>query len=243
MSTMNHERFEDLKDAFVLGALPESERREFEEYLIEHPERQAEIDDLSTVAGLLALSPDEQEPPPELRRSIMDLVEAEAGRPRVESWSWLARMQEFLGVRGLALGAAAAMLVIGLFSWNMILQSEIRDMQGQIQSRQSAQDSQTVALEGSGAARGAQAELVVLEGDQAVLVAEDMPPPPEGKTFQIWVIEGDVPKPSGLFEPDKDRVAAVVEKPLEGADAVAVTVEPEGGSAKPTTEPMLTAKL
>ena len=240
---MNHERFEDLKDAFVLGALPESERREFEEYLIEHPERQAEIDDLSTVAGLLALSPDEQEPPPELRRSIMDLVEAEAGRPRVEYWSWLARMQEFLGVRGLALGAAAAMLVIGLFSWNMILQSEIRDMQGQIQSRQSAQDSQTVALEGSGAARGAQAELVVLEGDQAVLVAEDMPPPPEGKTFQIWVIEGDVPKPSGLFEPDKDRVAAVVEKPLEGADAVAVTVEPEGGSAKPTTEPMLTAKL
>ena len=240
---MNHERFEDLKDAFVLGALPESERREFEEYLIEHPERQAEIDDLSTVAGLLALSPDEQEPPPELRRSIMDLVEAEAGRPRVESWSWLARMQEFLGVRGLALGAAA-MLVIGLFSWNMILQSEIRDMQGQIQSRQSAQDSQTVALEGSGAARGAQAELVVLEGDQAVLVAEDMPPPPEGKTFQIWVIESDVPKPSGLFEPaDKDRVAAVVEKPLEGADAVAVTVEPEGGSAKPTTEPMLTAKL
>jgi anti-sigma factor RsiW len=68
MSKMDHELFDELKDAFVLGALPEEQRRELEEYLAEHPERQAEIDALGTVAGLLALSPQEQEPPPELRR-------------------------------------------------------------------------------------------------------------------------------------------------------------------------------
>ena len=96
---MDHERFEELKDAFVLGALPDAERREFEEYLAEHPERLAEIDELGNIAGLLALSPQEQEPPPELRRRIMDVVEAEAGRPRVETRPVLARMREFLGVR------------------------------------------------------------------------------------------------------------------------------------------------
>ena len=96
---MDHERFDELKDAFVLGALPEEERREFEEYLAENPDRQAEIDELSTIAGLLALSPEEQEPPPELRRRILDVVEVEAGHPPLERQPVLARMREFLGVR------------------------------------------------------------------------------------------------------------------------------------------------
>ena len=46
-----------------------------------------------------------------------------------------------------------------------------------------------------------------------------------------------------LFEPKEDSVAAVVEQPLDGGDVVAVTVEPEGGSPKPTSEPMLAAEV
>jgi anti-sigma-K factor RskA len=243
MSKMDHERFDELKDAFVLGALPEEERRELEEYLAEHPERQAEIDELGTVAGLLALSPQEQEPPPELRRRIMDAVEAEAGRPRVESRSWLARMRESLGVRGLALGAAAAMLVIGLFSWNMLLQAQIQDLQGQAQPAQAPQDSRLVTLKGSGAARQARAEVMILDNDRAVLMAEEMPPVPEEKTFQIWVIQNNVPKPGGLFEQREEWVVTSIEIPVNGANSIAITVEPEGGSPRPTTEPMLAAEL
>jgi anti-sigma factor RsiW len=59
MNGMDHARFEELKDAYVLGALPDEERRQFEEYLAQHPERQAEIGDLGAVASLLALSPQE----------------------------------------------------------------------------------------------------------------------------------------------------------------------------------------
>ena len=117
---MDHVRFEELKDVYVLGALPEEERRGFDEYLATHPERQAEIDDLGAVAGLLALSPHEQEPPPELRRRIMDAVEAEAVHPTESRRSWRALIGEFLGPHNLALGAAA-LLVIGLFSWSMLL--------------------------------------------------------------------------------------------------------------------------
>ena len=245
MSAMDHERFEELKEAFVLGALPEGERRRFEEYLASHPERQAEIDELSTVAGLLALSPEEHEPPPELRRRILGVVEAEAGSPRVEeSGSWLARMRESVGVRNLALGTAAAVLVIGLFSWSLILRAEIEDLQGRVQSlRNKPQEPQMVKLAGTGTKQGARAKVVTLEGDRAVLVVEDMPPVPEGKTYQIWVIEDGVAKPSGLFKPKQDSVAAVVEHPLGGGDVIAVTVEPEGGSPQPTTHPMLSAKV
>ena len=240
---MDRERFDELKDAFVLGALPEEERRELEEYLAAHPERQAEIDELGAVAGLLALSPQEQEPSPELRRSIMDVVEAEAERPRARSGSVLARMREFLSIRSIALGAAA-LLVIGLFSWNMLLQGEMRDLQSRVQGMQASEgDGRMVALEGSGPARQASAEVMILEDHRAVLMAEDMPPVPEDKTFQIWVIEKDVPRPSGVFEVREDQVAVVVENRVEGADAIAVTVEPEGGSPQPTTEPMLVARL
>jgi anti-sigma-K factor RskA len=244
MSTMDHERFEELKDAFVLGALPDEERREFEEYLASHPERQAEIDELGAVAGLLALSPEEHEPPPELRRRIMDVVEDEAGSPRVEeSRSWLARMRVSLGVRELALGAAT-LLVIGLFTWSMFLRGEVQDLQGRVKALQDRlQGHQVVELAGTGTEQGARAELVTLEGDRAVLVVEDMPPVPEGKAYQIWVIEEDVPKPSGLFKPEQDSVAAVVEHPLNGGDVIAVTVEPKGGSRKPTSEPVLAAKV
>jgi anti-sigma-K factor RskA len=239
---MDHDRFDELKDAFVLGALPEEERWEFEEYLASHPERQAEVDELGSVAGLLALSPQEQEPSPELRRSIMGVVEAEAERPRAEARSRFAGIREFLSVRNLALGAAA-LLMISLFSWNMLLREEIRDLQGQVQNLQPPQESRLVALEGPGAAHGAQAEVMVLEDDRAVLMAENMPRIPEKQTFQIWVIEDDVPKPSGLFEAEQESVATVVAKPLGKADAIAVSVEPKGGSPKPTTKPMFEAKL
>jgi anti-sigma-K factor RskA len=232
---MDHERFDELKDAFVLGALPEEERREFEEYLAAHPERQAEIDELGAVAGLLALSPQEQEPPPGLRRSIMAVVEAEAERP--SAGSGLARMRGFLGVRTLALGAAA-LLVIGLLSWNLLLQAQIRDLQSQ-----APQDGRLVALEGSGAARQAKVEVMILHNNRAVLMAENMPPVPEEKTFQIWVIENEVPKPGGLFETGEEWIVTSVETPLDGADIIAVTVEPEGGSPQPTTDLMLRARL
>jgi anti-sigma-K factor RskA len=239
---MNHERFDELKEAYVLGALPEEERREVEEFLAQHPERQAEVDELGAFAGLLALSPREHEPTPELRRSIMSVVESEA-RSSARSEPRLAGLRGLLSLQRVAL-AAAALLVIGLFSWNMLLQGELQDLQGRVANLQESPQSRMVALEGTGdAQQQGHAEVMILEDDRAVLMAEDMPRAPEGRTYQIWVIEGDVPEPGGLFEPRGESVAAVVEKPLDEGDVIAVTIEPAGGSRQPTTDPLMTAKL
>jgi len=232
MNGMDHGRFEELKDAYVLGALSETERQEFEEYLAAHSERQAEVEELGAVVGLLALSPQEHEPPPQLRSRILEAVGGEAthaAEDRRSSW-----IGELLSVRNLALGAAA-LLVIGLFSWSMLLREEVQDLQ--------ASQQRTIVLEGSGIAEEVRAEVVVLEGGRAVLMAENMPPVPENRTMQIWVIEDDNPEPGGLFEPADKMVAAAITHPLRGADAIAVTVEPDGGSPEPTSHPMLTAKL
>src|SRR5215217_7202127 len=129
MSEMNNERFEDLKDAYVLGALPEEESLSFEDYLAAHPERQAEIDELGAVAGLLAFYPQEQEPSPELRSRVMEVAEAEPRR--VSGRSTFGRVGDFLSIRNLALGAVA-LLVIGLLSWNVMLQGQVEDLRGQV---------------------------------------------------------------------------------------------------------------
>src|SRR5215213_537540 len=200
MSEMNNERFEDLKDAYVLGALPEEESLSFEDYLAAHPERQAEIDELGAVAGLLAFYPQEQEPSPELRSRVMEVVEAEAEPRRVSGRSTFGRVGDFLSIRNLALGAAA-LLVIGLLSWNVLLQGQVQDLQGQVEEAQ-AQQNPTIELEGSWADQGANAQVLSINKNQAILVAKDMPSVPEDQTCEIWVISNDVPKPSGLFQPD-----------------------------------------
>ena len=252
---MNNERFEDLKDAYVLGALPEEERLSFEEYLVAHPERQAEIDDLGAVAGLLAFSPQEQVPSPELRSRVMEMVEAEAQPRRVARRSLSARIGDYLSVRSLALGAAA-LLVIGLLSWNVLLQGQVEDLQGQVEDAQSqvqnlqgqvadgqAQQTRTIELKGAWAEQGATAEVASMQKNEIILVARNMPSVPEGRTCQIWVISDDVPKPSGLFQPDGNGTATPITNSITKADVIAVTVEPAGGSEQPTSDPVLLAEL
>ena len=255
MSEMNNERFEDLKDAYVLDALPEEERRSFEEYLAAHPERQAEIDELGAVAGLLAFSPHEQEPPPELRERVMEVVETEAAPRRESQESVFARFVQYFGGWGLALGAAA-LLVIGLLSWNLLLQNQVEDLQAEVQSAHGqvddlqaqvrdaqAQQTQTIQLSGTWANQGADAEVASISDDKIVLVADNLPSVPEGQTCQIWVIKGDVPESGGLFQPGGEETAAPITRPIKKGDTIAVTVEPAGGSEQPTSDPVLSAEL
>ena len=242
---MDDRSFDDLKDAYVLGALSDDERATVEAYLALHPERQAEVDDLSGVASLLALAPTEHEPPADLRRRVMQVVESESVRPRAArrsttSWSgWLGSL------RNVALGAAA-LLVVGLLSWNVLLQGDVRDLRGQVEEARSAneaQETREIALGGTWAEQGARAEVTALKDDRAILVVEDMPPMPEDRTGQVWVIHDEKPEPSGLLEPSGNRAATAITTPLEEADAIAVTIEPAGGSEEPTSDPVLVQEL
>jgi anti-sigma-K factor RskA len=82
-----------------------------------------------------------------------------------------------------------------------------------------------------------------MQENEIILVARNMPSVPEGRTCQIWVISDDVPKPSGLFQPDGNGTATPITNSITKADVIAVTVEPAGGSEQPTSDPVLLAKL
>ena len=235
------DRFDDLKDAYALGALTDDEHREFEDYLATHPELQAEVDYLTSVANLLALTPQEHEPPSELRHRLMNIIESSAGANLPERPSRLTKLRWLFGPGGrtaAAAAAAAVLAVVGLFVWNLSLRGENEDLRGELETRQ------TYELHGSGEAQDVQGEVVRLGDGRAVLMAENLPPAPEDKVYETWLLRDGVPEPAGTFEPREGGVAAApIEGSLEGADAVAVTVEPVGGSAAPTDDPLLNANL
>ena len=236
------DRFDDLKVAYVLDALDEGERREFEGYLAAHPELQAEVDELGSVADLLALAPQEYEPSPELRRNLLARIEDTSGASVSEAPGrhTSSRRKPFGpgGIGAAAVAAAAVLAVVGLSLWNASLRGENEDLRGALEIRE------THDLEGSGPAEDVRGEVVEIGDGQAVLVAEDLPPVPEGEVYETWLLRGGVPEPAGLFSPrDDGDVAAPIEGSIHGADAVAVTVEPSGGSSMPTSDILLTAAL
>ena len=59
-----------------------------------------------------------------------------------------------------------------------------------------------------------------------------------GKDYEIWVLEDGVPQRAGLFERPG---VAVLTRPVESGQTVAVTLEPDGGVDAPTGEPLFTA--
>jgi anti-sigma-K factor RskA len=71
-----------------------------------------------------------------------------------------------------------------------------------------------------------------------VFNASKLPPPPAGKTYQVWVVTTDpAPLSAGLIEPDANgQVDVVFATPpdIPQPVAVAVTLEPAGGVPSPT---------
>jgi anti-sigma-K factor RskA len=72
-----------------------------------------------------------------------------------------------------------------------------------------------------------------------ILLATNLKPLPEGKTYELWVIpaSGKPPVPAGLFHPDSAGTATVVLPPIPAgiaAKAFAVTIEKASGAAAPT---------
>jgi anti-sigma-K factor RskA len=70
--------------------------------------------------------------------------------------------------------------------------------------------------------------------DAAVILARGLPTLKGGKVYQVWVITGESPTSQGVFQTG----GAMLMKGVTKVDSVAVTIEPEGGSKKPTTEPI-----
>ena len=233
---MNCQEIEELTGAYALQALPHDMMREVEAHLAScsaHPD----IAGLRAVALSLAGAASEKEPPPTLQARIMEAVRQETagGTEAVAPGAPTAWLLPWFRPR-FALYVLAAVLVaavVALLTWNVLLQVSI----------DGGDDITFVrTLTDSGVARGR--IVYIQEEGIALLTVEGLAPLSAEKTYQVWAISGDRPTGIGLFNASESgEASAVIEADLSGAEIVAITIEPAGGSLQPTTELILKAEI
>nr|WP_248002445.1 anti-sigma factor [Streptomyces sp. RPA4-2] len=88
-------------------------------------------------------------------------------------------------------------------------------------------------------AGGAGGTVVVSAGrDKAVFISSRMPKPPSGKVYQLWFDDAGTMRSAGLMDPHRTSEAVLLDGNLAKASGVGITVEPAGGSARPTSAPL-----
>jgi Anti-sigma-K factor rskA len=84
-------------------------------------------------------------------------------------------------------------------------------------------------------------------GDRAELLVSEMPEPPVGEVYELWVLRpGSSPQPTDALFTVTRAGAGTVDVPGgvgHGIREVMVTREPLGGSAIPTSPPVLRVKV
>ena len=82
--------------------------------------------------------------------------------------------------------------------------------------------------------------------NQAIVHGLKLKPVPAGRAYQLWFIKDGAPVPSVTFKPESGGRVRVesIPVPADGdVSAAAITVEPEGGSAQPTSPILLVGPL
>jgi anti-sigma factor RsiW len=231
---MGHEQLHELSAAYALDALDPADREDFEQHLAGCDACRAQVAALTETAAALALAAGPAEPPARLRGQLLQRVRDEGGvvvplrRRGVE--------------RGLAAGlaiAAAAAVILGI--WAGSLHGRLGDERA---ARLSAQQAAAVLGDSTATSvplHGTDGRLVVGSDHRGVLVVGGLANAARGKTFEAWVISNGMPKPAGLFT--QGGVVPLTRRVTPGS-IVALTVEPSGGSSRPTSSPFaLTARV
>jgi anti-sigma-K factor RskA len=228
-----------LTGAYAADALSADERRAFEDHLPGCASCSHEVRELQATAALLGAAVAEV-PPPSLKAAVL----AEA-RTSPQAVSLDAARTRRLGRLATVLGAVAAVLaiaVIGLGAWAVSLHRTNEQVVAQAAAVTQVLTAPDAASTSGRIAGGGRGTVVVSRAqDSAVFVASDLAPAASGSTYQLWWIDkAGAARSAGLVAPTSDGSVATLlaGAPGDAAD-VGVTVEPAGGSAEPTTKPVL----
>ncbi|WP_144882415.1 anti-sigma factor [Microbacterium paraoxydans] len=253
---MNEKDFTELAAGAALHALSADDERRYRRALAEHPEWAAQDDADADTAALLADGVAPVAPPAGIRAALLAQIaqtpqgaasaSASASEPDgsadespasgaaspgpARRWTRLA----------FALAACLALLVgvgIGAVALNDQLNRPASVVA--LQEIESAGDAQkaTVELDDGATATAHWSGSV----GKAVLVTDGLPEVADGKTYELWFVRGEDPIAAGVFDVDGGEATALLEGEMQAGDAIAVTVEQEGGSPSglPTTDPVI----
>lgn len=223
----------DLTPAYALDALDAEERVEYEAHLANCDRCRNELASYQETAAALAFAVPAPAPPPALRERVLEAARVE--RTNAERSNVVVLRPRRLTYALGAVAAAAAAVAVGVGVWAAQVAGEL-DRERAVAAVLADPDARSVPL------RGANGRVIVTETGQAALVVAGLPPAPEGKTYEVWVFEGDTPRPAGLFDGKAERDVLLLSRPVPPQLDVAVTIEPAGGSQSPTSTPIFSTR-
>jgi len=215
---------------YVLGALTEDEHEDFIRHMDSCAVCREEVAALQVVAANLPAAAPQVSAPPELKRRLMATVHQEASlratagaertpiRPPRRAQRWRP---------ALALAGAAVVALLAVIA--------LAPGGGSASTR--VVSAQVTPASASASLR--------LSDQHAELDIAGMPQLPADRVYEVWVERSGAADPTdALFTVSSNGRASVnVPGDLHDAQAVMVTAEPLGGSSKPTSAPVILARL
>ena len=218
---LNHDELLDLVAVYALGAVSSEEARTVTAHLAVCDACRAEYEKLKLPADAVALSVDDRLNAVNCAPMKERLMQAIAAQ---ESPTPIRRVRPLTIVTVLAL---AASIVFALFSFNA--QRRLNDLQ----------------LQGARVYHVADGEIFKTP-QRVYLIMRSLPQLPANRVYQAWTLAPGAKSvaPSLTFVPDAQGFV-VVSLPESAANvgAVAISVEPPGGSRAPTTKPLFVQPL
>jgi anti-sigma-K factor RskA len=229
----DHEQYEENVGAYLLGALTELESEVFERHVASCPICRQEFEHLRVAAEALPRAVEPVEPPASLKKSLMEVVNAEAKQRKAAPARKRFWQRSFPRLSpAFAAGMACLLLAVG-----------VGIGYGISSGAGSSNESVTALVDHSRVPMGS--ATLDVKDNHGVLKVQGMPQPGGDRIYEVWVHRGDKFVPAGaLFGVSKDGSgSAAIPTDLKGVDAVAVTREAQGGAEQPTEQPVMSFKL
>ena len=215
---------------YVLGSLEADEKDAFEAHLATCDECAAEVQSLRRTTHALAYAVPQRTPPADLRDRVLgSFAKASAApqpaqpRPRPPASHWWPL-------------AASLILVAALGAYAVRLQMRVGDLQSSV-AVLAAPDLVRIDLAGQATAPQSSGRALWSRARGMVFATSNLPAPPAGKVYQVWVVTADAPISAGLVAPDPTGGGMTyfyTPPDIPAPTAVAVTLEPAGGVPAPT---------
>lgn len=224
-----HDRIESLIAAYAMGAVPEEEIPAIRAHILSCEACFAEAESYTEALAALATSV----APASVPEDFADRVLTKARGESVSPARGTGARRRFW--RALAPVVAVVATIFLLGTTVALLRATDRQREYQKVVASLVRDPDAFSLEGPG---GAEAMLASSDGG-LVLVAVDLGEAPRGRDYQLWLIKDGVPTPGVTFDVTESVVVVESDEDLNAYEGAAITVEPDGGSRQPTTEPVL----
>ena len=239
-----------LTGSYALDALVGSERDEFERHMHRCPSCEAEVRGLRETAARMAMAKAAR-PPAAMQARVLAATYRTRQLPPVpgaRGRRWL-RTPRLPSSRlpsprlAVAVAAASVAVAVGLGITQVDTQHQLQSAQASNAAITRVVQAPDARLETMRTSAGGTVT-VVFSGQQraAVVTTTGMTSLPAGRVYQLWVMSPAGARSAGLLT-QPGRANQVLASGVRPGDRIGITVEPAGGTSRPTTTPVVAVPL